>query len=228
MHNSTGAASGMGSTLNYVPLNEFEVYCKENWDIQPVGDAELLRRLGIPSTQDLKPQSSVIVGGHEANGDPLYIVRAPYEATVQGGIYPGKASPKESVYISHDGREINIHGKFECLVGDQSCVRWAHVDGQFYYWRLGGAIPVRGGTEPPGAALPIAQASVEGGVHCSKVKFDSYGQTTKQRHLGINRGMGNPWGSGVRVHRGRGVGKHLMTRGPVDLWTTEQYPRWTK
>ncbi|KAG1836316.1 hypothetical protein DFJ58DRAFT_735047 [Suillus subalutaceus] len=170
--------------LNYVPLNEFEVYCKENWDIQPEAGGMPLEPpifdspfdliqdavYFIPSTQDLQPQSSAIVGGHEANGDPLYIVRAPYE----GGIYPGKASPKESVYISHDGREINIHGKFERLVGDQSCVRWAHVDGRFYYGRLGGAIPVRGGTEPPGAALYIAQASVEGGVHCGKVKFDSY------------------------------------------------------
>ncbi|KAG2355452.1 hypothetical protein BDR07DRAFT_1613663 [Suillus spraguei] len=123
----------------------------------------------IPSAEELLPRMSAIVGGRESNGDILCIVHARYE----GGIYPGKATLKDHVYISHDGREINIHGKFKRLVGDQSSVRWAHVDGRFYYEKLEGAIPVLGGTEPP-EPLYIAQVFVEGGFHCGEVQYDGY------------------------------------------------------
>ncbi|KAG2355175.1 hypothetical protein BDR07DRAFT_1426993 [Suillus spraguei] len=137
----------------------------------------------IPSAEELLPRMSAIVGGRESNGDILCIVHARYEYSPFIKQDPGKATLKDHVYISHDGREINacllqylnlylIHGKFERLVGDQSSVRWAR--------KLEGAIPVLlvdlafdGGTEPP-EPLYIAHVFVEGGFHCGEVQYDGY------------------------------------------------------
>jgi len=44
--------------------------------------------------------------------------------------------------------------------------------------------------------------------------------------LGMDRGMGNPWGSWVGVPRGMGMGRDLMTPGPPDdSWVSIEMDR---
>ncbi|KAG1755267.1 uncharacterized protein EDB91DRAFT_1098085 [Suillus paluster] len=169
-----------GFRPTYPPLNDFEAHCKENWDKQPIGAPTPI--FGNPGnviqspvhwtvgTLGLLPPTA-IEGGHEANGELLYIARAPYAS----GLHPGKAS-SQSMWISYGNKEIVISGEFERLVGDKNSVRWVHVDGLFSYEKLGGAVPVRGGREADGEPLLIAQASLKGGVLCGTVKYNNHGQ----------------------------------------------------
>jgi hypothetical protein len=41
--------------------------------------------------------------------------------------------------------------------------------------------------------------------------------------LGLDRGMGDPWGSWVGVPKGMGMGRDSMTPGPLDPWTINGY-----
>ncbi|KAG2126840.1 hypothetical protein DEU56DRAFT_537692 [Suillus clintonianus] len=103
---------GTGYYPDYPPLNEFEEYCRTNWDKQPKhakppifddpGDVILFPVNWTPGTQGILPPSA-IEGGHESNGDLLYVARAPYA----GGLHPGKAS-SECMYISYGGKEIIV------------------------------------------------------------------------------------------------------------------------
>lgn len=170
-----------GFKLKYAPLNEFETYCKDNWNtLMDTSDPPIFgspRNVIRPpvywtadSTQDFLP-SAAIQGGYESSGAPLYIARVPYE----NGIHPGKASiQNKCVYISYHYKEITISEQYEFLVGDQSSVRWIPIDGPLTTVKLGGAVAVRGGMEADGALLYIAQAAMNGGVHCGKVKDNGY------------------------------------------------------
>jgi hypothetical protein len=173
---------GSGFSLKYAPLNEFETYCKDNWKNTRMGTLDP-PIFGSPRdvirppvywtadiTQDFLP-SAAIQGGYESNGSPLYIARAPYE----DGIHPGKASIQDKcVYISYHYKEVKISEQYEFLVGDQSSVRWIVIDGPLSTEKLGGAVAVRGGMEADGALLYVAQAAMNGGVHCGKVKDHGY------------------------------------------------------
>ncbi|KAF9236664.1 hypothetical protein BU15DRAFT_76762 [Melanogaster broomeanus] len=112
--------------------------------------------------------TNAIQGGHEANGSPLYVARAPYA----GGIHPGKASAT-LVHISYGGEEIVIRSNFELLVGARAAVRWIPVSGRLSLDQLGGATLVVGGNEANGETLYVAQAALEGrGLQCGKVQFN--------------------------------------------------------
>ncbi|KAF9225782.1 hypothetical protein BS17DRAFT_815490 [Gyrodon lividus] len=123
----------------------------------------------IPGVLGVLPVNA-IKGGFEADGERLYIARAPYE----GGIYPGKASAK-FMQICYDGKAITIRKHFELLIGAHSAICWVPVCGKFSMDKLGGAKPVRGGNEADKDILYIAQAALEGkGVQCGKVQIDDY------------------------------------------------------
>lgn len=98
--------------------------------------------------------------GNEADGTPLYIIRAPYE----GGICLGKLNPKhETGYLSWGGREIPVRN-YEVYTGTG---RWAPASG-------GDCPPgaVRGGSEANGAPLFIARGRWEGSLTPGKLNPD--------------------------------------------------------
>lgn len=170
---------GSGFHYIYPPLNEFEAYCKNNWDTtlptdpQPPifdnpGDVIQPTVYWTAGTHGLLPPLA-IQGGHESDGKLLYVARAPYKH----GIHPGKAS-LNFMYISYDGKEIIIYDEFQLLVGDKGSVSWVLVNGRFSHDKLNGAIAVLGGVDTDGEPLYIAQIAHNGGVHCGKVRDNGH------------------------------------------------------
>lgn len=164
----------------YPPLNEFEAYCKKNWDTPP----SLLPIVLDPEPMSVDPRDdnrstvywitntssygllppSLIQGGHDSYG-VFYIARAPYEH----GTHPGRAS-MQFMSISYDGREIIIYDKFEFLVAGKRSVSWVLVSGRFSHNKLRGATAVRGGTDKDGEPLYIAQMARNEGIYCGEVR----------------------------------------------------------
>jgi len=104
------------------------------------------------------PQGA-IQGGNE-EGTPLYICRAYFE----GGIQPGKVSPKSNkgAVIGYAHKEVDCP-KYEILVGNPSAIRWVQTSGSFNPGSVR-ATPIEGGREPNGTPLFIAQAPYKGNV----------------------------------------------------------------
>lgn len=97
-----------------------------------------------------------VQGGHEANGTPLYVVRADYE----GGLHIGKARPGDlKASISYGGQEVWV-APYSVLI---SPGRWVQV--------VSNRIPanaVQAGQEASGSPLYIARAKLGDGVHVGK------------------------------------------------------------
>ncbi|KAJ7455862.1 hypothetical protein FB451DRAFT_1407688 [Mycena latifolia] len=170
---------GPGFAPQYPALNEFEQYCKDRWGkglegllppgIESPGIVIRPSVQWIPGDPDVLLQDA-IVGGNDLGND-MYVSRAPY----QGGLHPGKFH-KGYMYISYNGKEIEIDEGFEILTGGPSAVRWVPFSGRFSLSQLGGAIPVLGGVEADGHRIYVAQVEISkaGGTHCGKVCVNSY------------------------------------------------------
>jgi len=103
------------------------------------------------------PQAALGVGA-EANGTPLFIIRA----RQGGGLHPGKLNTAFGTgYVPYGGREIELKAGMEIFVGSGVWVKAA-----------GGAVPfgaIKGGTDNSGSPLFIIRAPVGGGVHPGKL-----------------------------------------------------------
>ncbi|KAJ3298615.1 hypothetical protein HK104_010536 [Borealophlyctis nickersoniae] len=105
--------------------------------------------------------AGAIRGGQEADGTPLYIIRAFHK----GGVHVGKISPKmKKAHFSWGGKEIE-DDKYEILLGYENAVKWVDCAGKL---NLQGNRPVEAGREADGRPLYIAQAHHKGGVHPGK------------------------------------------------------------
>jgi len=100
--------------------------------------------------------SGAVVGGREANGQPLYVCRGSY----RGGVHVGKIVGA-SCNIGWGGSEVPV-ASYEVLVGGAG--RWLAASG-------GSLVPGAfvGGTEANGQPLFVCRASYQGGVHVGKV-----------------------------------------------------------
>jgi hypothetical protein len=144
------------------PVPGFEVYCGGGkW---------------IPGTSAAVPPGA-IPGGNEADGTPLYIIRAPLE----GGLVPGKFNPVyHTGYLPYGGKEREIQS-FEILVQD-----WVPLAGMQPPPGVAAA-----GSEADGAPLYIIRARVGSGVHPGKLNpangtgYVSYGGTEVEQKSGL-------------------------------------------
>jgi hypothetical protein len=104
------------------------------------------------------------IPGGEENGNILYISRAFQD----GGIHPGKAGRHldKGASIAYSGEEITLD-TYEVLVGDSGCTQWVESSSTLTVESLSAKV-VEGGRDKDGTSLYIAQAIVEGSVHCGK------------------------------------------------------------
>jgi hypothetical protein len=165
-----GAYISWGGTENTVPA--FEVYCGTGrW---------------VPGTAASVPPRA-IAGGREADGTPLYIIRAPF----QGSMVPGKFNPAfRKGYLPWGGKEVEI-ASFEILVQD-----WTPIAG---VRPPAGTPPL--GAEANGAPLYVIRAHVGNAVVPGKLNpangkgYVGYGG----REVELTSGMEAFLGTGVWV-----------------------------
>jgi hypothetical protein len=118
---------------------------------------EILIQDWVPARGTQVP-AGVSPAGAEANGAPLYIIRAP----MGSGVHPGKLNPANGKgYVSYGGKEVELQSGLEVFVGKGL---WVTASG--------GEVPfgaIRGGADDDGSPLFIIRAAVGGGTHPGKL-----------------------------------------------------------
>jgi len=128
-----------------------------------------------------------IAGGNEADGTPLYIIRAPFE----GGLVPGKYNPQyRTGYIPYGGKEQELRS-FEFLVSDWQPLRGTNVPPDAF----------QAGRESNGAPLYIIRAQYGNDLQIGKLNPE-YGTgylAYAGREVEIKSGMEIFTGSGIWI-----------------------------
>ncbi|KAI9203304.1 uncharacterized protein BJ171DRAFT_510310 [Polychytrium aggregatum] len=105
--------------------------------------------------------NNAIQTGNEADGTPLFTIRAFYN----DGVHVGKLSPATGAYISWGGEAIRVQN-YEVLVGYPNAVRW--IPHRNTLNAPHNNHPVDGGREADGSPLFIARTQYQGGVQPGK------------------------------------------------------------
>ncbi|KAF8644284.1 hypothetical protein AX16_008569 [Volvariella volvacea WC 439] len=172
---------GSSWTPSFSSLNAFEEKCKKEWgssrldlptiEFEHIGDlfgSTVAWSTGF--TPSFIPPNNALVGGHEHDGSPIYIIRADHE----DGIHPGNFTKKAQAVIGYRGQEIIVN-EFEVLTARDQPFTWVKASGPFSSSKLDGASPYQAGEEEDGTRLYVARASVAEAqsVHCGKIKEGS-------------------------------------------------------
>ena len=115
-------------------------------------------QVGMEMSRNGRVAMGAISGGHEANGETLYLCTAPYA----GGYHPGKLRPGfGGCNIGYGGSEYTV-SEYDVLTGYG---QWAGA--------TGGNVPgnaIQAGAEANGTPLFACRAWHAGGLHPGKVR----------------------------------------------------------
>ncbi|KAF8588707.1 carbohydrate-binding module family 12 protein [Ramaria rubella] len=147
-----------------------QVWALQKWLRDAQARAEAFHRNGPqgPVTWILTNGKNIprgaILGGQDANGQPVFIARAFHE----GGVQVGKAGPQFELggVVGYNHKEFQV-GAYEVLIGDGRAVRWVDTHGHLKPAGLGCRL-VEGGHEEDGTFLFIARADHKHGVYPGK------------------------------------------------------------